>query len=102
MNPEYRVAHMPGYLEDPDVRRDFQRRTRKMEAVMKKWEREISKLICKGLHEMSREHKRLFSKDERGLVSIPDFLGVLTWPDHKSTVIRSSLYQNGMYGCMNV
>ena len=66
-----------------------------MHKIMAKMEQEMADFIRKKMLLLEKEHKKIFTKEEHGLVSIPDFLGYLTWPDHHTTMFRTSLYRQG-------
>jgi hypothetical protein len=93
MDLTFRICRL--YWSSSEEKRvDFKRRTEAMNKIMKKGESEISKVVHKVMKELEDEHKRLFTKEERGLVDIPDFVGFLTWPDHVSSTVRTSFYDS--------
>lgn len=80
MNLDYRVCDKPEYQSGPK-KDDFKRRTDEMYEYMRVAEKNIDECIVKVMNDLAEKHKKLFTKEEGGLVGIPDFLGILVGPD---------------------
>ena len=95
MNLDYRVSDRPEYESGPK-RDDFKRRTEEMYEYMKVAEKNLDEIIVKLMTDLAEKHKRLFTKEEGGLVGIPDYLGIMVWPDGTPRVNHTRFFADGM------